>query len=215
MSKLLTDIYTAYNILPNLAVHQLRVASVAMTMLRAMGTEDDAVISACLLHDMGNIIKFRLTDFPEFLEPQGIAYWTAIKKRMIETYGNDEHSATIAIAKEIGVSSYTMGCLEAVGFSHSIKNLEAPLSHQMCAYADMRVGPHGILSLTERFADGKRRYADRVDRERILPSNLEELYSAAFSLEHAIFTHLPFSPKDITDREIAKYMEGLREWKIT
>ena len=48
--------------MPNLAMHQLRVAGVAMQICESLDTNIDtnSVVKACLLHDMGNIIKFNL-----------------------------------------------------------------------------------------------------------------------------------------------------------
>ncbi len=103
------DLYRDYKIMPSLAAHQFRVAGVAWAIMDA--TDESAlpsplrrneVISACLLHDMGNILKFDLSYFPEFLEPEGLSYWKVVKADFRAKYGMDEHAATLQIAKEIG-----------------------------------------------------------------------------------------------------------------
>lgn len=200
--------------MPTLALHQLRVAAVAKCILSAMQVENPAVISACLLHDMGNIIKFRLTDFPEFLEPQGLDYWEGVKADMIQRYGPDEHAATYAIAQEIGVSAETMAYVDAIGFSKSIDNLEASVMHKICAYADMRVTPSGVASLASRFEDGRRRYADRTDRKLLDIERMEALYAAAYQIENAIFAGLILRPDQIDDVRIAPDLTLLQTFEV-
>jgi len=212
--RTISDIYSEYTIMPNLALHQLRVAAVAKHILDALKIHNRSVISACLLHDMGNMIKFRLTDFPEFLEPQGLEYWEKVKSAMVEKYGAEEHLATVRIAEEIGISEETMACLNAVGFTKTIQNLQAPLAHKICAYADMRVGPKGVLTLQERFDDGRKRYANRTDRTLLEVEKLEALYVAGFELEKQIFEGLALKPEEITDSRIEQEVETLKEWEI-
>lgn len=214
MAYTITDIYTKYNILPTLALHQLRVAAVAKVVLEAIGLQDNDIISACLLHDMGNLIKFRLTDFPEFLEPEGAVYWEHKKAEMIEKYGTNEHKATVAIAKEIGVSQHCLECVDAVGFSQVIDIQQAPLSHKICNYADMRVGPYGVVTLQERFEDGRKRYASRTDRNLIKEERLQLLYEAAFQIERDIFSRSPLGHIEIHDIAIQDILENLRGWII-
>ena len=52
---------------------------------------------------MGNIIKFDLDVFPQFWEPEGKDHWQQIKDEWIQKYGDDEHAAALAIAREIGL----------------------------------------------------------------------------------------------------------------
>jgi 5'-deoxynucleotidase YfbR-like HD superfamily hydrolase len=70
MSKVILELYDTYKIMPQLAAHQLRVAAVAYAITQAIfePIHDEELISACLLHDMGNILKFDLSVFPEFSE---------------------------------------------------------------------------------------------------------------------------------------------------
>lgn len=72
MAETISQIYDRYQVLPALQLHMLRVAAVAQLICsshhRALPT--DHIISCCLLHDIGNILKFDLTYYPEFLEPE-------------------------------------------------------------------------------------------------------------------------------------------------
>lgn len=212
---IIADIYKKYSIMPNLALHQLRVAAVAKMIMEALDMQQDSVISACLLHDMGNIIKFRLCDFPEFLQPEGLDYWEQVKISTIQKYGPDEHIATYTIAKEIGVSAETLACIEAVGFSNSIKNVKASLTHRICAYADLRVGPHGLLTLRQRLEDGLKRYADRKDRPRAQMDHtaLMAHYDATFAIEQSIYD---IAGREITinAKEVEQTAQILTTWEV-
>ena len=77
----ISEIYRKYRIPPQLQLHQLRVASIAKYICDNLKVPVDIeeVVSADLLHDMGNIIKFDLSLFPEYLEPEGLEYWQGVK----------------------------------------------------------------------------------------------------------------------------------------
>ena len=80
MAKNILEIYKEHNVMPNLQEHMLRVAAVASLICdnctEKLNKED--IITACLLHDIGNIVQFQLSYFPEFNKPQGIEYWQGI-----------------------------------------------------------------------------------------------------------------------------------------
>ena len=86
--RTITDIYTEYRIPPALQLHQFRVTGVALQIIGSIdvAVDADSIIVACLLHDMGNIIKFNLDYFPEFLEPEGLEYWQYVQNEFIEKY---------------------------------------------------------------------------------------------------------------------------------
>ena len=72
----ISEIYQKYQIPPHLQLHMYRVSAVAWTICDNFDEELDKIkiVAADLLHDMGNIIKFDLKLFPEFLEPEGYDY---------------------------------------------------------------------------------------------------------------------------------------------
>ena len=114
----ISKIYEEYNIFNGLQNHMLRVAAVAQLICDSIDqeVERDNIISACLLHDMGNIIKSKLDKFPELLEPEGLGYWTNVQNEFFEKYGRDEHHATMQIGKEVGVSEKTLMYMDLMGF---------------------------------------------------------------------------------------------------
>lgn len=203
--------------MPNLQEHQLRVTAVASLICDSLNLEiyKEIVIKTCLLHDMGNVIKFDLT------QTQAIFGYTdeeteqarIIQKEFIEKYGDDEHEATVKIIKEIGLpdrvvqlaggNRFKNMCLDRDGSDWLIKIIH---------YADLRVGPHGIVSYDERMDDFMKRYKNHKnlveDEERL------KLIDCGKEIEKEIFSHSNIKPEDITDESVAEIIEELKNFEI-
>lgn len=195
--------------MPALQAHQLRVAAVAKKICEGLGIDDKDIVFACLVHDMGNIIKFDLNYYPEFLQPEGLEYWQGVKDEYTKKYGSDEHVATEIIAKEIGISEQAFSYLHNIGFSKLDKVLKGGVLEQMiCSYSDMRVGPHGVISIKERLIDGKKRYEGR--KHAIGDGETFEIMSQALQeIENIIFNKATIRPEHINDEGIAKEVEAV------
>ena len=213
--KKIGDIYKDYKIMPNLAMHQLRVAAVAMRICDSLDIEisKDEIIKACLFHDMGNIIKFDLDHFPEWNNPEGTEYWQGIKNDYISKYGNNEHKASLQIAKELGLSSNIIGLIDCVDSSSiEIIRKEDNFAKKICIYSDNRVTPHGIVSTEERSLEAKERYKDH-------PHAFDEESRQFFNenlnlIEEQIFSHSNIKPEDIDDLSIEKCLLELQDFSI-
>ena len=212
----ITEIYKKYKIPKNLQEHQLKVAAVASTICDNFKQKIDkkSVITAALLHDMGNIIKFDLGKFPEFLEPEGIEYWQQVKEEFRKKYGEDEHDATYKIAGEIGVNKFAFEIIQAYGFSKYEQTYKNPkMEVKIAAYSDHRVTPYGINSLQARIDDLKKRYLPEES-----PSKEAEYYrrcsSLAKKVEKQIFKNCKIKPEDITDNSVNPLVERLTNFKI-
>jgi len=207
--------------MPSLELHQLRVAAVAKLICdnfqKPVQTND--VVVACLFHDMGNIVKFQLGDIPEFLEPEGLAYWEDVKTEFIEKYGREQHAANETIAREIGLSEDVISCILAINFS-KIGEVVASGSFEkkICEYADSRVGPHGVLSLDERLRDGRKRYLKRIDAAAhdvaVSADIFEVRMGMEYELEKQIFALAGIIPEDITDAAAVPLIEELRDYRV-
>ena len=212
-SMKITDVYKKYNIMPNLQTHQLRVASVSKLIIDNLTepiTDKKEILTASLLHDMGNIIKFDLTVFPEFLEPEGFEYWNNIRTKFLEKYGDEEHEATEKIAKELNVDDRTYELITSVGFTRSEQVLATnDISSMICLYSDQRVGPRGILSIDYRFEEGNKRYKNKYD-----DSKSNSSFDFLKKIEEFIFTKCKIHPEDITDEAIEGVMEELKELEV-
>lgn len=214
--KKIQEIYKEYKIMPTLQVHQLRVAAVAKVITDSfVGNLDrEGVVKACLVHDMGNIIKFDLAYFPDFFQPEGLKYWQEVKDEYISKYGSDEHGATIAIAKEVKLSENIMDCLNNIGFSKSTSNAEGDsFENKIAAYSDMRVGPHGVISMEDRIEEGHKRYQGK--KHSIGSNNFESLSNSLRVMETQIFEKVSIKPEDITDEKVKGLIEELKSLIIT
>jgi hypothetical protein len=210
------EIYDKYNIMPNLQEHLLRVAGVASLIVDNFERDLDknSIISACLLHDMGNIIKFHLGSLPEFIEPKGLSYWKKVQKDFINRYGSDEHIASYKICEEIGVSEKVMRHIKQYGFSQAKKTYSIKiLNLKIGPYSDHRTNPFGVVSLNERFQDVKTRYAKRTQiyHNQLSFSNLCSYW---VKIEKQIFAHCKIRPEDITEEIVRPLFKKLRNFDI-
>ena len=76
----ISEIYEKYKIMPQLQEHMLRVTAVASLIAGKFGKKLDkrTIITATLLHDLGNMAKIKLGTFPEFVQLLGVDYWEKV-----------------------------------------------------------------------------------------------------------------------------------------
>ncbi len=215
MTMKITEVYKRYQLMPSLQLHQLRVAAVASRIVEEFNQsqlDQEAVIAACLVHDLANIIKFDLNCFPEMLEPEGLAYWQQVQQKVIEEYGESEEQATYLMIEELGVSQRVRELVRAMGFASAEENLLSnDLAKKICAYSDMRVAPWGIVSLEERIDDLAKRYP-------VNPENSAETFKifsqALRQIEQQIFNYLELRPEDITTELESGRIDTLKNFDI-
>ena len=210
--------------MPSLQLHQLRVAAVGKMVCenftKPVNTND--VILACLFHDMGNIIKSELTYFPGFCDPEGVEYWEKVKSEFVTKYGTNHHEANSAIAREIGVPASAAILIDNIGFSQIAKVVaDSSYERKIVQYSDARVGPHGILSVEERFEEGRRRYLSRKSVEKGEGTGVRKpeaeyrvLVRITKELEQQIFTRATITPTDISDVAIRDDVNDLRNYPV-
>lgn len=210
----ITDIYNEYKLMKTLQLHMLRVAAVASMVCDSFDVpiDKEKIVKVCLLHDMGNIIKFQLDYFPELNKPEGLEYWQNVQKEFIEKYGPNEHNATIQIIRELGVSEdiavladqnhFHLLCEHAAGDDMFVKIMH---------YADMRVGPFGVLSYEGRMEEARKRYAHRTDFQE---ENRLQLVDCGKEIERQIFSHCKIKSEDINDETVAHIIQELKDFVI-
>lgn len=211
------DIYLQYKIPSFLQLHQLRVAAVSKTIADSFESVLDtrALVIAALFHDMGNIIKFDLTHFPETSEPEGVPYWQKVKDDYIRRFGPDEHHATIAIAHELHLPLQAVKYMEHVGFSHLAHVRDSHSYEQkIVEYADCRVAPYGVLSMKDRLDDMRKRYEKRRSDIPKESEQYDQLFAAGEAVEWQIFAKTRIKPEDITEESIQPLIKELRDFKI-
>jgi hypothetical protein len=211
------DIYEKYNIMPQLMEHQLRVAAAADLICENLEIEidQDNIVKACLLHDMGNIVKFDFTLLPEVVVQKGQEYWEGVKKEFEQKYGANTHEVTSKIIQEMGVSNRVLELADSVGFSEAFQNMQSnDFGKKICHYADARVGPYGVITLEERLMDLRERYENKGRSLAKNPEEREGFENALREMEKQIFAKCKIQPKDITDESIKLKLEKLRNWEI-
>lgn len=148
----------------------LEVAAVASYIIENFSLQNfdqQAVIEACLLHDMGNIIKFK--DFHSEHMKLEEEYWRKVQKDFVKRYGLDTHDATIEIVKELSLinAKPILRILDSLRFHDlSLKGYEN-IEARICDFADMCVAPWGVVGFEERIADIINRYRYDNDNENI------------------------------------------------
>lgn len=214
MSKTISEIYAEYKIIPILREHMLRVAAVASLIcdncLEPLPKKD--IVTACLLHDMGNILKFRWDALLEFLEPEGLAYWQGVQEEYLEKYGAGEHQATLKIIGELGLPKEVYDFVAGVDFSEVFKLSSKPIERRICLYADCRVDPNGIVSFRERISEGRSRYKNRENR--ISDEQWKTAEDIFARTEDKIFSKCKIKPEGINNETIAPIIPKLRNFVI-
>jgi hypothetical protein len=213
----ITEVYDKYNIDKMLLAHQLRVAAVAKLVCDNFTKPVDTgtVITACLLHDMGNILKYDFSQPGDWYQPKGKEYWRQVQKAVATKYNsNDEHEVTLKIAKELKVSQAVLDCIKSIDFGRAIETYSgSKLEPKICSYADLRVTPLGVVSLRERLDEGARRYKNRPDKW--LSSDIAaKIHQACFDNEAFISRHCRLKLSDITDELAAPIAEQLKAYEI-
>jgi HD superfamily phosphohydrolase len=217
------EIYKKYKIMPNLQLHMLRVGAVASLVCKnfknehkrsfMVGSENyNNIVAATLLHDMGNILKFELTLFPEFTQPEGLEYWESVKKEYAVQWGPNEHVATENIIKNITNNKKVLQLSGETGFSKVVSVLnEENILKMICNYADMRVGPKGVLTLQERIQDGEKRHQKNNSASKKIGVDFAVTVEAIQQIEKILFENLIITPENINDESVNKEIEILKK----
>lgn len=163
----ISDLYAKYQVMPQLATHQLRVASVGKLVAENWKQSADSpfITRLCLVHDLGNIVKFDLSegvDRSKFGEIENLKFWRQVQQRYWDKYGKDAHVTTVGMLQEAGLGQYIPPIHEEAKlyFAEAKKPelAKASLPAIILMYADCRVTPTGVTSYRERIDDLKTRY---------------------------------------------------------
>ncbi len=213
----ITDIYEEYKNTPMLAMHQIRTAAVALMICDSLSLETDKenIVKACLIHDIGNVIKFDLKQTKSIfgLSDSEIIEIKEIQDEFIQKYGLNEHEATGAIAMELGVSSIIIDLISENRFINLCTNRHGnDLSLKILQYSDSRVCTHGILSYDDRMKDADHRYANH--KNSIEEEKRYKLVECGKEIEKQIFSHSKIKPEDITDESARDYIEKVKNFEM-
>lgn len=154
--------YSQCHIPPNLARHMLEVTAVAAAICAhwtGERPEFQVVIKVALMHDLGNLIKFKRPFLGELeLDAE---FWSQKQDELRAKYGEDVHQATMALAQQGTLDPIVLEELNRTGQVGSPKKFET-MEGRIIELADMCVSPAGIVGPVERIDDLIKRYGDKV-----------------------------------------------------
>lgn len=212
-------IYQNYALPLVLQNHLLRVAAVGKWIIEhwinsSIKLNAENIIEVLLLHDIGNIVKGEDDNFkalfPDTYDMESFEYWINMRNWVREHYGNNDLEATQNIVKEIGVSSKLQQMIEAKQFYNNKKTYESmDYAIKICAYADQRVAPEGIMSLNGRLNEAIKRYQN-VKEASVNRPDRKALIEYAKKIEEQIFENVNGTPEQITDESIDIYIPDLK-----
>lgn len=208
-----TKAYEKFKIMPTLATHMLTVGAVAKIFTDTIVESDfpaKEIVSACLLHDLGNIVKFNLDKTPKGLGIPNIEYWKQEQQDIKNSYGLDEHEVTHTMAHEISVSDITLNAIDNCGSAKAQAVLKAKnVPAMFVTYCDYHVSPTGVVAIEERIEDILHRYKDTpkyegYKRDTVNVKNIAQFLEETYSLnETSLNTTL-----------VEETIEELKHWDL-
>jgi hypothetical protein len=151
------EIYQIYQTPKNLQEHMLRVAALAQIITENWRAwiDGNAVVRACLLHDIAKPMMFDISKQAQFgMAVDDIAKLYQLQQRLKSRYGEDEYLATLGIAKELGCSQAVLDIIGKVEWRYVPELLKnGNIEGLILIYCDMRIGPYGILPIHERIRE--------------------------------------------------------------
>ncbi len=210
-------IYKKYKTMPKLQLHMFKVAGVALMICENIKKpiNKDLVVSTCLIHDIGNVVKFDFQSkyFPDsWFAPQGRGYWKKIKREFIKKYGSKDYLANYLIAKELKIPQDGLKIIKSMKLRNMIKIYKSNnFNLKICEYSDLRVKPNGVCSLKERLDEGFSRYNLN---HKLKSEKMKTLVRYIYKLEKQIFKYCKIKPEDITENKIKSYLNQLKNFEV-
>lgn len=202
------QLYEQYQIMPQLATHMLRVAGIGKLIATHWKTaiDQDLVLQLCLLHDMGNILKFK--DFsPESERAYGYSngeYWHQAQQAFAVRYGWDVGVATQAVIDELDLPTVSQ-LFHEYGSYPTYSDLLRSNSNELkiMHYADSRVTPVGVVTLSQRIDDLVTRYHKDIAQ-----------FEYLFQLETELQNETTIDFASINEVSVESFFDELRQYSL-
>ena len=207
------DVYERYQVMPTLAVHMLSVGAVGSILTKSItetGFPKNEIISACLLHDMGNIVKFDLDSIPKGLHIPDVDYWKEVQKKIRTRYGMDEHEVTYKMSRDIRVSDVTLDAITNSGTANAARVLEEKnIAAMFVTYCDYHVMPTAITDPKSRLKDILYRYKNTPKYDGYKRDGMNVLNIADY-LEN----HYSIAKESLDEESVRQEADRLRKWEL-
>lgn len=207
------EIYTRYNIHLPLQLHQLRVGAVAKLICDNIPNYNltTTVVSASLLHDIGNLTKSIIEPQTDWVQELGYEYWVTAKARFITQWGENDHDATINIVKDINPPPAITQFIKKWLDTRSDQALiDKDLDLLIAKYADERVNPDGIVSLADRIKYLALRYPSKYAD----PTYQDQLLEQRKNIENFISGFCALNLTEINDELALPVIERLKSFEL-
>lgn len=208
------DLYHKFEIMPQLETHMLRVAGVGRIIAENWDSSCDTkfITDLCLVHDLGNIVKFDLSEKfnqNKFGKIDNIEKWREVQKVYIQKYGENAQAATVNILSEAKLEQFVDPLIkeEELYFAEAKPGEleQANLASVILMYADCRVTPGGVCSYRERIDDLKERYGGVKS---------ETWYQWTYSFENWVQSKLKIDLQSITEESVTPLFDELRNYSL-
>jgi hypothetical protein len=200
------EAYEKLRLPKNLQEHHLRVAALIQIMVenwQGEAIDKQDVVIAGLFHDAANILKFKF-DNPAMMgedEAGRIDYWRQVQQEVREQYGDNIHEATIKMCQEIGLSEAVLHIIDGLEWdlaNQALQDKNWPVA--LAIYADMRIGPFGIIPLIERLENL---------HSRIPIKNYTQVLASAQTLESTLQSHITVNLQQINNQPLSMRFSDL------
>ncbi len=207
----LRQTYEKYMTPKNLQEHMLRVTAISKIITdnwTGRTVDKLAIIKACAIHDIAKPVAFDISKDLQTvygMTSEDIANLGKLQRFIKENFGIEEHEASVEMGKEMNIGEKVVNLLENIHWSYTARLLkENDLESLIPIYCDMRVGPHGILKLNDRFDDLRKRRCESYD----------QYLQDGELLEQKIQENIKINLKLITDDQLDSLFGELLNLKI-
>lgn len=201
------QIYEKYFIPPNLQEHMLYVASLSKIIVdnwTGPTINKNAIIQASLFHDIAKPLHFDLEKQAQYgMSQTDIQKLKNHQQTLKDAFGDDEHICTVKIFENMGCSVTARTIINNFEWIN-IPQLEKikDLNSLIPIYADMRIGPMGIVTLQNRLHDLKQRTGES-DHEH-----------NGIELEQLISKHVLINLQSVSNQHLKTYVNILLNMDI-
>lgn len=218
------DIYQKYDINIELQKHHLRVAALSDIICSnwlAKSIDRSRLITAALLHDIGNLVKFDLKNNPNLLgeDINNLGYWVKRQRQFVNRYGSEDEKATRKIIEELGLWDEIGDILEYREFIEIQKIYRSNNNERkVLEYANYRIMPNGVSSLSNRLREGWERYRLRMESQGIDISEHKRQYNIrrklCFKLEQWVESNCDRNLQSIKDKSLENKFSKLLKFSL-
>lgn len=224
----ISQLFSRYQIPVNLEQHLIQVAALGQLICQNWAgspLNHDQIVSALLLHDIGNLVKFDLNQAwtkailaessaqnPDL--PQSFKAWQNLQTQFRRRYSYNADEANFAIVKELKIDPAIINILR----DHTFEDLAVLLASKNWAkmilfYCDLRFSSTGLVAVTERLQDLRARYQIH-DPRYTDPKIFARWLKNSLALENLLQQHTTLRLTQLTSSQLEPYFATLLQFQI-